>query len=44
MDQQPELEHDFTKEDWLYFGIAILLVSLEFYFMWDWCQWFNKCY
>lgn len=34
----------FTKKDWLYFGIAILFLTLELCFMWDWCRWVTNCY
>jgi len=33
----------YNKKDWLYFGIAMFFLCLEFYYMWDWCQWFTKC-
>lgn len=35
---------DFTKKDWLYFGIAIFVLGLELCTMWEWCKWFTNCY
>jgi hypothetical protein len=34
----------FNVKDWLYFGIAVIVIFFEYYYMWTWCKWFTNCY